>query len=366
MKNTRKVLLVNKGWADNLGDQAISYTMTKLLNENNCEVRFLDFTESQPKKERNYISDAQKEINKVEKQPLNTKIIRYFLGKRLIHSIYWWITNYKIFNKKSLEQNYSAAFIGGGQLILGSTIFPFAMYLWIRHLKKRNKDIKIFLVGVGVGGEFNFIDNLLYKKSFEKMEGIYLRDLDAISFLKEKFNIKANFIPDVAFCMSDFHNENMKKEDRVLVGITDYLVYKRYNQNKVSELEYMSLWEDIILDLQAKHKKVELFYTTSRDLVQTYKFKDYMQQKKNLNLKIVHTNNLEQLANEISVSETIVSGRMHGLIIGLSYGCEAIPFLISPKLVSFKEQYLDGKKNTKELKEETHKKIKKILTYVNL
>lgn len=355
----KRALLVNKGWADNLGDQVIKYTIEDLLNNNGYKVDFFDFTQTSKTNYISYEKEALKENGRQNKNSLKKKLFGPIVNTKFVRIGLWLIGNRSLFSKKRLSQDYDIIIVGGGQLILGDSSFPYAMYLWTRLLKKLYKNTRLIILGVGAGGEFGVIDSLLYSKSLKKVDKLYIRDNESIEIIKDKFNVSSNYIPDVGFYISKAYKLDYEKEKKVLVGITDYLVHKRYNHDDKTEEDYSEFWEKKIVDYMQKGYKVQLFYTTMRDLVQSIKLKDTMHKKYNIKLEIIYVNTLEELLHEVAKASIIISGRMHGLIIGYAYGCEVVPYIISDKLKSFKEHYLDNNHiKINELQEEIERIIK--------
>ncbi|MCC3648465.1 polysaccharide pyruvyl transferase family protein [Cytobacillus oceanisediminis] len=337
----KKALLVNKGWSDNLGDQVIKFSIEHLLEENEYEVDFFDFTQTKQTVYTSYKNAAEIEHRKEVDHSFKNKIKKLALKSYLFRNTLWYKNNQNLFKGERLADNYDLIIIGGGQLILGDSTFPFAMYLWVRLLKKRYKNARLIILGAGAGGSFKFLDKYLYKRSLKQFDKLYIRDHDSINLIKKNFNVESTYIPDVGFYVSKAHKLNFKKEKKVLIGITDFLVYKRYNRTNITEEDYYKYWEEKVINYINNDYIVELFYTTMRDLVQTLKLKQRLERDYNLNVNILYCDSLEELLNEVAKASILISGRMHGLIIGYAYDCEVIPFVISDKLKSFKEHYLD-------------------------
>lgn len=337
----KKALLINKGWADNFGDQLIKYSLEYLLKENNYTTDFLDFTEEKKTVGNSYKSTAKIEKNKEIKISFKRKIFRKALNNNFFKNIIWLYKNPNLFKIDRLKKDYNIVIIGGGQLILSDSTFPLAMYKWIKILKYNNSQSEIILFGVGSEGKFDFIERFLYSKSLKKLDRLYIRDYESIKLLKDQFNLESEYTPDVGFYISKAYKLDYKKEKKVLIGITDFLVYKRYNKDRKSKEEYYLFWENEIVNYMEEGFEVELFYTTVRDLVESVNLKAVMLKKYGINVKILYVDTLKELIHEIAKSSVLISGRMHGLIIGYSYNCNVVPYVISNKVKSFKEQYID-------------------------
>lgn len=326
----KKILLINRGFSDNLGEQAIRCCMEGLLTSLKCKVDFRDLTDRK-KKEINYNKEAAKK--------LSVKSLYNRVKNNTLLRLYWFITNVRMF-KIVFQKKYDVVLIGGGQLINSNISFPLAVFLWVNLFRKFSNS-KIVFFGVGSITKLKRIDKLLFKNALRKVDSIYLRDAVSIDFISKEFGVESIYTPDVAFCINFFYPiNNRKKEKKVLIGLTEYSRYAKYNDDK-DEIQYLTYWENLILDYHNKGFNVSLFYTTVNDLVEAIKMRKHIKEKYNIIIHITVINNLDDLINEISKAAIVISQRMHALIIARVYGCEVIPIIISDKIKAFKEQYLD-------------------------
>lgn len=340
MKRTKKekILLINRGWSDNLGDQAIKYTLEELLKSYNYEVDFSDFTQYKKNQDLNY-KNKSKEISCREKKMFR-KVISCIIPVSTLRRISWIVKNYKIF--KACFKEYDLVVIGGGQLLNSNYVFPLAMFLWVNLFELFN-DSKIIIFGVGAVRNYNRFDKFLYSNALKKVDKIYMRDYESIKILSEVFNQNASYVPDVAFCINKLKSEEIvNKRNEVLIGLTDYNRYKKYYNDKGRD-EYYLEWEKIILHYVDKKYNVKFFYTTVGDLTEAINMQKTILNKYKTYIDIIEVNNLDELINAISHAAVVVSPRMHALIIAYVYGCDVIPFIMSDKIKVFKEQYLDDK-----------------------
>lgn len=326
----KKILLLNRGSSDNLGDQAISFTLQSMLKSLGYEVDFRDLTEKNTKK-RDYYYEAQEKYKSgtSNNKSRNKVILRFF----------WFVKSISIFHIL-FKKKYDALLIGGGQLINSNASFPIAIFLWVILFKRISKG-KIIFFGVGSVNNLTKFDSYLYKKALSNVDLIYLRDLESMDFVYKEFDRESFYTPDVAFLINNFtSNAFLKEKNTVLIGLTDYSRYIKYNKDK-NEDEFLFFWEKLIYSYLNKGYKISLFYTTINDLVEAFKIQEHFKLKFKLNLSIVDVHNLNDFISVISTSQIVVSPRMHALIIGFVYGCEVVPIVISDKIKSFKNQYLD-------------------------
>lgn len=329
----KKILILNRGGSDNLGDQAIRKSLEMLFESRDVEVTFEDFT--------NVIEEHSYYSNQVKKTRELKKLISYLIPDK----IKWYIKNKSIFNvlKKNI---YDAVLIGGGQLINKNEIFAYSMYLWTKKVKKMNINTKLFLYSVGAMNEFSKSDYKYYKKSFNKFDDIFVRDEYAQVVLKEQFNVDAKLTFDVAFSYRKYKestkNTTPKKDNTLLIGFTDYGRYKKYNTGLTKD-EFYGEYIDKIKNYENQNYKITFFYTTKSDLVVAKEINELVFEKYNNIYEIANIQNLDDLINYFKVTKKVVSPRMHALILSSIYDCEVEPELLSDKIITFKNKYLSSK-----------------------
>ena len=180
-----KILVINESCSDNIGDHAINFGLQKLISDSGYDYDCSGF-------------DADKKIEKphslIEKSKI--KAIKNKIKKKFISSnqylkyMLWAFKNIKRI-KKETEGDYAAVIIGGGQLIQSGGTFPIAMYLWTYFAKKNGKDI--YILGVGCAEKFTRLDSFLYKKSFKRVNEIFVRDQHSINNLFTFFSVKPRY-----------------------------------------------------------------------------------------------------------------------------------------------------------------------------
>jgi polysaccharide pyruvyl transferase WcaK-like protein len=334
------VLTLNEGGSDNLGDQAISKSLSFLLEKNDCRVERCDFTGGY------YLNDIHYTIKKKHKSALKSFIFNLFKRSHFIIKLVWLSRNIsKIISVASKRYDY--AFIGGGQLILSNGIFPIAMFLWVVVLRffKTN----VFIVGVGVGNDFSGLNKFLFKISINLCESVLLRDKESINKMSEVFDIKAGFIPDLAFYYSIVANGKEVRfktsEKSLIVGIIDYSIYKRYSKemsrNIKSEREYIEQWADEVMGMTDQITDVKLVVTSKEDLRCSRMLYDTLSSKDiGIRLELINFHmNLTDYFDLLKSSDIVFSARMHSLILAQSLGCKIVPWLVSKKLEFYIKEY---------------------------
>jgi len=325
-----KVLVLNEGYSDNFGDQAIKKSIEYLLINNNIRnITFADFT-------KDLHSKIQYRNLHTAKKSLLKKILVLIIPKRLI----WLLKNvYRI--ETIASKKYDLVIIGGGQLLLSNQSFPLALLTWVKYLKSRNNH-NIVLFSVGAGIKFSLIDKKFLELAINKINKIYVRDCKSQQIVKNIFDKNSLFVDDVAFLYSKISSYEQKKggnDNLTLLGIVSFNVYKRYNQKKITKEEYFQTWLDILDKKNISIDNIKLFYTTINDRVECFNFKKYIKSTFNKDILICNVNSLEDLIDIIKSSNLVISGRMHALILALSYHKQIYTYLISDKLIEFNRLY---------------------------
>lgn len=352
-KIKKKILIINQGGSDNLGDQAIKESLTMLLEHNEFETYFQDFTSYNYSYTFSETENNQKNIVK--------SIIKSFVKIFTPSKLRWYIKNRKIFNVLK-EEKYDAVVIGGGQLINKNKTFPYALKLWAEKVKKLSNKPKLFLFAVGAMDNFSSRDKNLYKKTLKKFDDIYVRDEYSQNALLSNFGIESNLTYDVAFSYKKYKQTKQKDKivNSVLLGFTSFERHKKYNKDIVYE-DYLKEYENKIVDLQLQNKDITLFYTTVSDLKTLKEIKSNLP---DIYVKIAKIENLDDLIYYLNISETVISPRMHALILGKIYGCNVVPELISDKIVTFANKYLNVDYNLNDIIEQVEKDLKTMIKIV--
>lgn len=341
-----KVLVINRGNSDNLGDQAIKYSLIKFLEEKKIQVAYSDFiqlTTSLPDKNIKDKTNTTSFLKKILRQSaFLVSIWHFFL------SIRWFFKN-KSEISCIASQGFDAVFIGGGQLILSGGLFPIALCTW-SFLLKKNKQ-KVYIMGVGSGIRFNFFERLLYKKAFASCEKIFLRDSKSIELIKNLFGYNAYFIPDLAYLYPIKKGNksalNKKNNKCLIIGIVDYAVFLKYHiescNNNMTVREYVYLWVDEIRKLihNNNYTKLVLASSTKKDAYYSSVLYEILKAEQICD-DIINMGylDLDNFCQSLRQADGILSGRMHSLILSQLIGLDIFPWVISQKIASYAQDYL--------------------------
>ncbi|MEZ4874789.1 MAG: polysaccharide pyruvyl transferase family protein [Flavobacteriaceae bacterium] len=354
----KKALIINEGYSDNFGDQAIKESMISIFGDHGYETDFLYLTKPTIQNLPHYKYSAA-----AIKSGPNTSVL-----KGLLYFFYWFYVNRKPIVSKIREKHYDTVVFGGGQLVNTSgRMFPsaFATSLyWITLLIAKNSKAKMYLVAVGCASKFGTIEEYLYKKAIKKIEAVWVRDHFSEKAMVKMFKRKATIIPDIAFYQSSKKPfaQNEKKQ-MALVGVTNFKeVFLKYNKKSdLTQEDYYEIYYKKIQEYAQKKLVPKLFYTTITDAVECNSFQQWLHEKHQERIDIFHTNTLEGLVHELYMASVVFSARMHALILGMKCHCTVEPYLISEKLKSFNDDYLKSHRTIPTLSNEIVQALKPLL-----
>ena len=319
-----KLLVLNKGFSDNLGDRAINESLTSLLVENQVDTIFRDLTSSTLEK----ISVSAGRGN-------GGGLRRFFLF--LPVEIRWTIKNF--FSVVGFIKRADMLLIGGGQLILSNAYFPWTTFFWCLIAKLYRRDFHFY--GIGVGNYFSKYQRFLFKFALKNARSITVRSVPSARHLKQFFDISSQVTHDPVFALSSLIKQDRKSQKIFLVGIVDFEVFRHYNQSSevTTREEYYELWRQFIRPQNKENQQIVLFNTTDSDLRESEQFLEYLKKEaEDAILKPCYE--LSTLIDLISQANVVLSGRMHALIIATSFRCNfVVPFPISHKIKEYQELY---------------------------
>ncbi|OOX27414.1 hypothetical protein BJL83_23065 [Vibrio parahaemolyticus] len=338
----KKVLLVNRGNCNNLGDQAINVAFEKFLNnEIGCDVVCEDYT------------SKSQNVNTINAGQ-DVSPLKGFLKKILPLNLIWFFRNYNRI-KKCIDKNLpDLIVVGGGQLLLHGR-FSIAAFTWVYLAKKLNK--KIVFSNVGYGGSYSWLEDKLISWAVNNADGINVRDNRSSKMIDDLYSVKSVVSGDVVFTekVLTFCPE---KQTLIALGVTAHSVYNMYN-SKLERDEYYNLWLEFLRKNNISISNVVLTYTTQEDSVECELFKEYIKRVHNVDLDILYNKTLDDYKSNLESVSLVVSGRMHGLILAINSGCRVIAFPISNKLKSFDD--IINSEDLVEFRERTKKETRKFI-----
>lgn len=340
----KEILIINQGYIrGNLGDQAIRVSLNRFFREKEYLVDYAFLTDPNdnrpPLPEQGYINNLQK------KKGESTKNASKFII--FLSIIKWILLNIVSIIKKVSKKKYDYVIIGGGQLINSSNSFyphhfSYSMYLWGLVSKLLNR--KVIFLGVGSNRKFNTIEKSLYKWALRKADIIFVRDTFSEQAILTNFDVKVTVMPDIAFYDYDKISDT-KKRNILAVNIYSYKEYNQnYNQNKENISAYYHKWIRLIRE-HPTDGDIHLFSTTPTDFHENISFLNFVNENKLFLDKIFIMNDVSDLHGLYDLyenSSTVISARMHAILIGIKKGAKPVVFEISDKLSTFKNEYISS------------------------
>lgn len=344
----KKILIINRCLSDNLGDQAIGRAVKKLFTDRGFDVEITDLISVKDKRILN-LCNINNETNKSKKLNFIKKI-------KVLNIIHWYLSNYSMFN--IIKNNkFDLVIIGGGELVQSNLLFPIALYIWTKKIKKSNCNIPIVLFSVGVTSKYVWYNKFFVERALNNCDYVYVRDPKSLENLKSIFNISASEMPDSVFSME--LNKYSQVKDQVLFGITSFERIVKHKQNFKTEIEYFESKYNEIKKFNSDN--IILIYSNIVDYKSCIKFKKFVLEKYNINLRIGEYRTLDEFIELINESSLIISNRMHALILGLVLNKTIECDCISLKVEEFKQKYLNERIELKHLSQQVNNAVDEIV-----
>lgn len=327
-----KVLLINEGASDNIGDQALNKGLHDMLKKHSRNVTQVDFTRCKNVGE-SYSNNAALASKYHTRSKLPPSNFRLLLSRSL-----WFCRNF--FKAWSLlTKDVQRVFIGGGQLILDNRYFPIALFTW--SIIAKAKRVPVCITFVGVGKDFSWLSKKLISIAMNNTTKIIVRDNVSRDNLVKNFGVKAITSYDSAYSLT-VPKKNDNKQ--LLAGVTSYEVYFRYfhEVNKGTPLcveDYIDQWLDNILAMINKFDIDSVIFCSTSEEDLSVSFKAFSQLKErfpDFDCKYVsEVPSLNDFLNIVASSSVCYSGRMHALILSEVIGLDIKPYNISQKIESY-------------------------------
>lgn len=340
----KHILLLSRVNTKNLGDQAIGRSMISLFSplgevvqgdicemSNNKKIHILDYDINSLKTRLSSLLTGKTWNHNSS----NINNLRFITNSSFLKNIRWLKTNRGIY-KILLKKKYDLIVIGGGELISPSFAYP--LYLWSILIRLFQRKAKVVLFGVGVTDCTDKRKRRQLLSLVKTVSQVFVRDDLSKRNMAGLYSKEAVEIPDVVY-VNDFHCS--KEKTYTLYGVTTIERILKHNRLYSTENEY---FEELFRSIKklSENEKVCLFYTTQDDYDACVRFASHCLNAYNFKIEIAHFENLDELIAKVQESVRVYSPRMHGCIIGQLCGADIHPILISNKMKSFKEKYLEG------------------------
>lgn len=335
-----KVLLIGLPYANNLGDVIICDVVKKLLliKYKNIEIVEADLLKSKVDEKNelqiNYLRSYK--VSNIKKQ-ISFKLTKYGID-----------TEYVRFKKASIKNkdvidnicnnDFDLVVFAGGQLFRDIFIIPISIV--VKYFNKYNIPVLFNACGVGEIRSKKMVNILSKTLNSENVKFISTRDdINTINdvFLKGS-NKKAVITYDPALWTRSFYEISKETYDIVGLGI---MYPDHINFNKA-----ISFWKKLILYLNENKIKWKIFGNGSPADFQFAEFvlkKMGYAQKELDSLIMARPFTAGELVYDISSFNSIISFRLHSLIIAYSLNIPAIPVIWDDKVEFFYKNIKMGK-----------------------
>lgn len=325
--NMKRVLLINQGHTDNIGDQAIDRVMTHFLEDRGYTVFHAEYE------------------NAVENR-LKCKVDSHEIAPRLACRFpklmdYW--NRKRILNILRDVGPIDAAIIGGGELLAGwHKEFNSAFVSWCRALR----DAGVPILVVGVSGSYRKSTAHRYASALKLCDYISVRDQATQRMIQNNYNLKVDYAPDVVFSYRKVipdrysHNEHLNNlcipmrfhpSEFKKIGLTTETDYVEYLCTQFFEL------------------KSDLPVVVSSTVMSDTSYPAYIAEKMKKHGETIRVEvglSLDRFIELLHTTAYLVSARMHACILGMLFGCNIRPIRCSEKLEVFSQEYTNDKKLT--------------------
>lgn len=339
-----KILLLNQGNTENIGDNAINMVLSTYLKNKNYDVDSELFW-----------SEDKVFGKKYSKYP---KIIRWLLWHC---TLLMDLLNYLYINNLLKKKKYNLIIIGGGELLGCNYGFNSSLYIWTKIASKFSIPIIVY----GVSGSLDMPSKKLNrnKLALSRCKYIFVRDSYTKKIINEHYKLKCERVHDCVFSYRMLFDKEFKKKDNNTILVTPILFYDgiKSGLNLKDEKEYILYMKKIILEYKENSEKILISCTDLSDENFAQKlYNDISKDSefKNITVKFIPYTNLSNFIKLIKKTNIVISGRMHAMIIGKIYGTEIHPIIFKNKLKVFNKEY-KSIKDIKKIESESYEQLKK-------
>lgn len=341
MVDRPNVLVVNEGFSDNIGDQAIQRSMEEILDQLPINWSFLDYSARLSVDNISTYQSFKKNDNKLTLYsilracvPTRIKLgIKRFLWLRKVRRVF-------------IKQSYDAIILGGGQMVQSNGVFPFYFRKLVQLATLKNKACKVIFFGIGIGKNLEPKDEILFRDILS-MGKIYVRDTYSLDKACE-FGLDASLIPDVVYgslFLNSIRSERAERllsqpkrklRQKVIICLAGYSQVGKFKKNAKYEIEQFH--QDLIQKYMDQGASVEFICSSAADL---HAANDLIV---TMGLETTHEASylsLMEFIVQLRDCDVLVSGRMHPLIFARVIGVDVVVHEFSQKLKSFSEDEID-------------------------
>lgn len=319
-----RILLLNQGHTDNIGDQAIDAVLSTFLRSRGFDVTSAPYEE--------YVEGRiQLAFDGREILPRAARHMSALMD-------HWHRNRIRALLERMEDAEYiDAAVIGGGELLAASHRgFASAFPIWCEELAKRG--IPVFVTGVS--GDFRPGRSAKrFAQALRTCAYISVRDLPTERMMHDDYGVDAVCHPDVVFSYTRIFPDTVHQlpHDASLC-IPVHLNAAGYNTLHLAD-------ENAYMDYMATELRSEKAADMPVIVTSTVSSEDYPEQvaqefvARGLDAQARTGLELPAFIDLLNRTGFLLSGRMHACILGLQYGCDVHPIPYRAKLAAFASEY---------------------------
>ncbi|MCH4853781.1 polysaccharide pyruvyl transferase family protein [Bifidobacterium pseudolongum] len=316
-----KILVINQGQTDNIGDQAIESVLVNFLRGQGFEVAQAPY-EERVEDRWSWSVDPKNIVPRIAMR----------IPRLMDHE-----NRKRITNILGSVGRIDAAVIGGGELLASHWGFNSAFVSWVHALEETG--IPVFVTGVS-GDLIGGISSRRYGDALRTCEYVSVRDHATETQLRQICGLRVDYAPDVVFSYAKVH----PTQDSASKRVQSMCVPVAYDTRRFRDLNLHD--EDEYIGYLAKQflvRKSGLPVTVTSTIMGDKAYPEHVAEALSARYGIeAHARTGVDLADFVQAlrhTDYIVSARMHACILGLVYGCEINPIPYREKLAVFRNEY---------------------------
>lgn len=234
------------------------------------------------------------------------------------------------FARSCVPPEIDGVIIGGGQLLLPGYL-P-RLEHWIEWANQRA--VPIFLFGVGAEGSIRQpLETLM--PNLMGCRHIYVRDAFTQAWIhKAAPGVACDIVPDIAYALPFVQSQQVKPRHSTVLIPVDFSSIQRYGHVTMERGEYINWWVAVAEREARQGRAVELLWATDGDRRVALEV-ERIGLTRGLKFSTVRLLDVTTFIRAVAEASRVISGRMHPLIIGQTFGRETIPFIRNRKLEAF-------------------------------
>lgn len=316
-----RILLINQGHTNNIGDQAIDAVLDGFLAAQGHTVVHAPYEER---------------VEDVFSVPFDHADVSQRIIMRMPP-----VMNH--LNRKRIKELFNdigsvdAAVIGGGELLASHWGFNSALLTWCRELHGRK--VPILLTGVS-GNYLGGLNARQYQEALNLCDYVSARDHSTEQMLANKYGIRCTYAPDVVFSYTKIFPESIgsgHNRTRELCVPVQFDKSHFASMGLTSERAYTAY---LAQQLTTREGNPHVIVTST--LMDDVRYPQYVAkelQNHGLHAEARTGEDLDGFIALLRTSSRVLSARMHACILGLLFGCEIAPIPFREKLAVFGKEY---------------------------